>query len=68
MGGDGYPSSSPPLLPAHKHRHYYLQLCIRGFYLLFSIAAHAVTTLLLDEIYPPKEISISLVFELRFDC
>ena len=57
-----HPCFSLSLTPTHKHKHgdIYLQLYIWNVYLLFLIAAHVLTRLLLDEIYPPVEINIRL--------
>ena len=44
---------SLPLLPAHKHLDINLQVCDHNDYHVFSIAAHANATLLLNEIQPP---------------
>ena len=52
----------------HFHWGIYLLLGIWDVHLLFLIAGHVITRLLLDEIFPPQEIRIWLTVELHFDC
>ena len=47
-------------LPLDELSEIYLKFCIWDDYLLFSIAAHVITTLVLDEIYAPLEIKFWL--------
>ena len=52
--------SSLPLPLAHEHSDIYFQLCIWDDYRRFSIAVHAISRLILDEIYLPLGISVWL--------
>ena len=51
-------SSTIPLSPTREYGDVYLQLCIWDVYLVFLMAVHVVSKLLLVEIHPPQGISI----------
>ena len=53
-----HPFSLLPLIPAYKHWHIYLQLCISDICLIYLVTTHVITRLSFDEIYPPQEIGI----------
>ena len=53
--------STLPLPPADKHWDIYLQLCMWDDYRVFLIATLVFTRLLLGEILPPYQITISMI-------